>query len=134
MLPSSLLLSLSLTLNKLEKCPTHFFGRIESTWFGLLFAFPLSFLTCCQGSLVSHDKFSNILIFSIFHFCLIVLMVGLYFLYIMLYCPRVWRFFKNFWTCLASCSNCLFSVLHVSLKFSKTLNHILKVTVIFVDF
>ena len=51
LLPSSLFLSLSLTLNKLEKCSTYFFGGIESTWFGLLFVFPLSFLTCSQNGI-----------------------------------------------------------------------------------
>ena len=66
LLPSSLFLSFSLTLNKLEKCSTHFFGGIESTWFGLLFVFPLSFLICCQNSLGSLDKFFNILMLSIF--------------------------------------------------------------------
>ena len=66
LLPSSLYLSLSLTLSKLEKCSTHFFGGIESTWFGLLFVFPLSFLICCQNSLGSLDKFFNILMLSIF--------------------------------------------------------------------
>ena len=66
MLHSSLFLSFSLTLNKLEKCSTHFFGGIESTWFGLLFVFPLSFLICCQNSLGSLDKFFNILMLSIF--------------------------------------------------------------------
>ena len=109
MLPYSLFLSLSLTLNKLEKCSTHFFGGIESTGFGLLFVFPLSF------SLGSLDKFSNIPIFSISHFCLIVLMMCSYFLFILLYWPRVWEFLGNFWTCLESYWNCPFSVLHISL-------------------
>ena len=115
MLRSSLFLSFSLTLNKLEKCSTHFFGGIESTWFELLFVFPLSLLIYCQKSLGLLDKHSNTLMFSIFHFCLIVLMVCLYFLFILLYWPRVWGFLGNFWTCLASCSNCLLSVSHVSL-------------------
>ena len=83
LLPYSFFLSLSLTLNKLEKCSIHFFGGIESTGFGPLFVFPLSF------SLGSLDKFSNILIFSISHFCLIVLMVCLYFLFILLFWPRL---------------------------------------------
>ena len=95
LLPSSLFLSFSLTLNKLEKCSTHFFGGIESTWFGLLFVFPLSFLICCQNSLGLLDKFSNTLMFSISHFCLTVLMVYLYFL-VLLYWPRVWGFLENF--------------------------------------
>ena len=80
LLPSSLFLSFSLTLNKLGKRSTHFFGGIESTWFELLFAFPLSLLIYCQKSLGLLDKHSNTLMFSIFHFCLIVLMVCLYFL------------------------------------------------------
>ena len=88
LLHTSLFLSLSLTLHKLEKYSTHFFGRIESTWFGLLFVFPLSFLIC-------------------FYFCFIVLMVSLCFLFILSYWPRVLEFLGNFWTCLASC---LFSV------------------------
>ena len=89
LLPSSLFLSFSLTLNKLGKRSTHFFGGIESTWFELLFAFPLSLLIYCQKSLGLLDKLSNTLMFSIFHFCLIVLMVCLYFLFILLYWPRV---------------------------------------------
>ena len=76
LLPSSLFLSLSVTLNKLEKCSAHFFVGIEFAWFELLFVFPLTFLTCCQNSLGSLDKF---LIFSISHFCLTDLMVCLYF-------------------------------------------------------
>ena len=110
MLHSSLFLSFSLTLNKLEKCSTHFFGRIELTWFGLLFVIPLSFLICCQNSLGLLDTFSNTQMFSISHFCLIVLMVCLYLLFILWYWPRIWGFLGNFWTCLASCSNCLLSV------------------------
>ena len=89
LLPSGLVLSFSVTLNKLEKCSTHFFGGIESTWFGLLFVFPLSFLICYQNSLGLLDKFPNTLMFSISHFCVIVLMVCLYFLLILLYWPIV---------------------------------------------
>ena len=69
LLPSGLVLSFSVTLNKLEKCSTHFFGGIESTWFGLLFVFPLSFLVCCQNSLGLLDKFSNTL--NVFYFPLL---------------------------------------------------------------
>ena len=87
--PSSLFLPFSLTLNKLEKSSTHFFGGIESTWFGLLFVFPLSFLICCQNSLGLLDTFSNTRMLFISHFSLIVLMVCLYFLYILLYWPSV---------------------------------------------
>ena len=83
LLHSSLFLSFSLTLNKPEKCSTHFFGGIELTWFGLLFVIPLSFLICCQNSLGLLDTFSNTQMFSISHFCLIVLMVCLYFLFIL---------------------------------------------------
>ena len=92
LLPSNLFLSLSLTLNKLKKCSAHFFGGIESTLFGLLFVLPLNFLICCQNSLGLLDKFSNILMFSMSHICLIVLMVCLYFLFILLYWPR----YENF--------------------------------------
>ena len=53
--------------------------------------------------------------FFISHFCLIVLMVCLYFLLILLNWPRVWGFLGNFWTFLASCLNCLHSVLCISL-------------------
>ena len=107
LLHSSLFLSLSLTLNKQERCPTHFFGGIESTWFGLLFVFPLKFSICRQNSLGLLVKFINILMCSISHFCLIVLMVCLCFLFILLYWPRVWGLLGNFWTCLESCWNFL---------------------------
>ena len=53
--------------------------------------------------------------FSIFYFCFIVLMVSLYFLFILSDWPRVLEFLGNFWICLASCSNCLFSVSYVLL-------------------
>ena len=154
LLPSSLFLSLSLIRNKLEKCLTHFFGGTESIWFGLLFVFLLNFLTCCQNSLGSLAKFSNLTV-SIFHFCLIDFN-GLFVLSFFYYTgPEYQDFFGNFKTCLASCLNCLFSVFHISLyqgfecalysllvsfyvlvfylrihKFNKTSNHILKVTVI----
>ena len=96
LLPSNLFFPLSLTLNKLKKYSTHFNGGIESIWLELLFVFPLTFLICQQNSLGSLDTFSNILIFSIFHFWWIFLMVCLYFLFILLYWHRVWGFFGNF--------------------------------------
>ena len=107
-----LVLSLSLTRKKLEKCLTHFFGGIESIWFGLLFVLLLNFLTCCQNSLGSLAKFSNLTV-SIFHFCLIDFN-GLFVLSFFYYTgPEYQDFFGNFKTCLASCLNCpVFSTFH----------------------